>query len=75
MIRSLGRLFGNSHIPCQVSLEERMACGIGACLGCAVAIGGPGGKTEYRKVCEDGPVFDLRQILPASPVLALGKRT
>lgn len=74
MIRSLGRLLGNSPIPCQVSLEERMACGIGACLGCAVAIGGPGGKTEYRKVCEDGPVFDLRQILPASPVEAQGKR-
>lgn len=75
MIRSLGRLLGNSLIPCQVSLEERMACGIGACLGCAVAIGGPGGKTEYRKVCEDGPVFDLRQILLASPVEAQGKRT
>ncbi len=73
MIRSLGRLLGNNRIPCQVSLEERMACGIGACLGCAVAIGGPGGKTEYRKVCEDGPVFDLREILLASPVDAQRK--
>ncbi|TSA47983.1 MAG: dihydroorotate dehydrogenase electron transfer subunit [Deltaproteobacteria bacterium] len=63
MIRVLGRLFKNNLIPCQVSLEERMACGIGACLGCAIAIGGPGRKTEYRKVCEDGPVFDLREIL------------
>lgn len=68
MIRALGRLLGNNLIPCQVSLEERMACGIGACLGCAVAIGGPGGKTAYRKVCEDGPVFDLREILLTSPV-------
>lgn len=74
MIRALGRLLGNNPIPCQVSLEERMACGIGACLGCAVAIGGPGGKKEYRKVCEDGPVFDLREILLTPPVESQGKR-
>lgn len=73
MIRALGRLLKNNLIPCQVSLEERMACGIGACLGCAIAIGGPGRKTEYRKVCEDGPVFDLREILLTSPVDAQGK--
>jgi dihydroorotate dehydrogenase electron transfer subunit len=66
MIRTLGRLLRDSLIPCQVSLEERMACGIGACLGCAIAIGGPGRKTEYRRVCEDGPVFDLREILPTT---------
>ncbi len=65
MVLALGRLLENSPIPCQVSLEERMACGIGACLGCAIAVGGPGKTTEYRKVCEDGPVFDLREILPA----------
>jgi dihydroorotate dehydrogenase electron transfer subunit len=67
MIRALERLLENNLIPCQVSLEERMACGIGACLGCAIAIGGPGKKTEYRKVCEDGPVFELREILPTTP--------
>jgi dihydroorotate dehydrogenase electron transfer subunit len=66
MIRALERLLRNNSIPCQVSLEERMACGIGACLGCAIAIGGPGRKTEYRRVCEDGPVFDLREILPTT---------
>jgi dihydroorotate dehydrogenase electron transfer subunit len=73
MIRALGRLLENNPIPCQVSLEERMACGIGACLGCAIAIGGPGRKTEYRKVCKDGPVFDLREIALTSPVDAQGK--
>jgi dihydroorotate dehydrogenase electron transfer subunit len=66
MIRALKYLLKNSLIPCQVSLEERMACGIGACLGCAISIGVPGSKTKYRKVCEDGPVFDLREILPAT---------
>ena len=44
-----------------------MACGIGACLGCAVAIRGPGGKREYVRVCQDGPVFDLREILLTAP--------
>ena len=67
MIRALGPLLREHPIPCQVSLEERMACGLGACLGCAVAIRGPEGKREYRRVCQDGPVFDLQEIILASP--------
>lgn len=67
MIRALGALLGEHPITCQVSLEERMACGLGACLGCAVAIRGPEGKKEYRRVCRDGPVFDLREVLLAAP--------
>ncbi len=67
MIRALGPLLREHPIPCQVSLEERMACGLGACLGCAVAIRGPEGKREYRRVCQDGPVFDLREVLLPSP--------
>jgi dihydroorotate dehydrogenase electron transfer subunit len=46
-----------------VSLEERMACGIGACLGCVVAAKDKDGKTAYKRVCKDGPVFDIREIL------------
>ena len=45
-------------VPCQVSMEERMGCGIGACLVCAC-------KTSdgaYRHVCKDGPVFDAREV-------------
>ncbi|MHB9097874.1 MAG: dihydroorotate dehydrogenase electron transfer subunit, partial [Syntrophales bacterium] len=66
MIRALGLLLKEHPIACQVSLEERMACGLGACLGCAVAIRSPEGKREYRRVCQDGPVFDLREVLLAS---------
>ena len=62
MIRSLSHVVGKSVIRCEVSLEERMACGIGACLGCAVAITESHGKTAYRRVCHDGPVFDIREI-------------
>lgn len=45
-------------IPCQVSMEEHMACGIGACLGCIVA------TTEGNKrSCVDGPVFDAAKVV------------
>jgi dihydroorotate dehydrogenase electron transfer subunit len=62
MIRSLAFIVKESDIRCEVSLEERMACGIGACLGCAVAITDGDGKRAYRRVCHDGPVFDIREI-------------
>lgn len=63
MIRSLGELLRNSPIPCQVSVEERMACGLGACLGCAVEVRGREGEKSYVRVCREGPVFDLGEIL------------
>ena len=40
------------------SLEERMACGVGACLGCAVST-----RAGYKQACKDGPVFNLREIV------------
>ena len=46
-----------------VSLEERLACGIGACSGCAFPMKGPEGRTLYKKVCVDGPVFPLEEVL------------
>lgn len=49
-------------IPCQLSLEERMGCGIGACLGCNVKISLPDGGWTYRRVCKDGPVFDAEEV-------------
>ena len=68
MIRSLDLLLRNTRIRCQVSLEERMACGVGACLGCVVAIKEGEGRTGYRRVCQDGPVFDIGEILWNPPV-------
>jgi dihydroorotate dehydrogenase electron transfer subunit len=63
MIRRLSEILTSNTIGCQVSLEERMACGIGACLGCAVAVRGQNGQRLYQRVCREGPVFDLRDIL------------
>lgn len=48
-------------VPIEASLEEVMACGIGACYGCGVRVDGVGAEST-RLVCRDGPVFDLRQI-------------
>jgi dihydroorotate dehydrogenase electron transfer subunit len=62
MLKAVAALALREGLPCQVSLEERMACGMGACLGCAVARKqeeGPG----YAKVCQDGPVFEAGEIL------------
>ena len=44
------------HVPCQVSIETAMACGMGACLGCAVE--GRADQGRYLHACLDGPVFD-----------------
>jgi dihydroorotate dehydrogenase electron transfer subunit len=47
--------------PCQASLEERMGCGIGACLVCNCMVR-ENGEWHYRRVCRDGPVFDLQEV-------------
>ena len=46
-------------IPCFISLEEQMACGIGVCLGCAI----PARSRPFRYVCSNGPVFDAADVL------------
>lgn len=57
MLESLAHILRRHPMACQVSVEERMACGIGACLGCAVEAAS-GGK-KYLRVCKEGPVFDI----------------
>jgi dihydroorotate dehydrogenase electron transfer subunit len=52
MLKAVARLAHENKITAQLSLEEHMACGIGACLGCVVST-----KTGYKSVCKDGPVF------------------
>jgi len=63
MLVSLAKILSKSKFNCQVSLEERMACGTGACMGCAVAIKDKKGMLGYQRVCADGPVFNLRDII------------
>ncbi|MBV9346294.1 MAG: dihydroorotate dehydrogenase electron transfer subunit [Gammaproteobacteria bacterium] len=54
----LARRFG---LPCQVSLEEFMACAVGGCAGCAVEVRTPAGRA-MKRVCVDGPVFDAYSV-------------
>lgn len=56
-----GLIERNITIPTLVSLEERMGCGIGACLVCACAIKTANGK-QNKRVCKDGPVFDIMEV-------------
>lgn len=59
MMRVVAGIARREGIPCQVSLEERMACGIGACLGCAVQLTGD----RMVRACADGPVFDAEEVV------------
>ncbi len=56
MMKKVAELCEIQGVPLQVSLEEYMACGIGACYGCAVAIK-EDEKIKYKRVCKDGPIF------------------
>ena len=61
MLEAVAALAREFELPCQVSLEEFMACAVGGCAGCVVAITTPQGPA-MRRVCVDGPVFDAYQV-------------
>jgi len=56
MLRSVAKIAQKYDIPCEISIETIMACGLGACLGCAIHKNDISYK--YQHVCIDGPVFD-----------------
>ena len=58
LLRTVTDFARERNVPCWVSIERRMACGVGACLGCVV-------KTSdgYQRVCCEGPIFDARHIV------------
>ncbi len=58
MLREIAKTAAANSIKAYVSLEEHMACGIGACLGCVVKT-----RSGYQRVCKEGPVFDASEIL------------
>ena len=63
MLRAVKKYAMEENIPCQVSLEERMGCGIGACLGCAVKTSESTQEApQYKHVCKDGPVFNCTEV-------------
>lgn len=64
MLKSLQGYAKRHHLEASFSLEERMGCGFGGCVGCVTAIktGDDTGFT-YKKVCKDGPVFDGKEVI------------
>ena len=63
MLKAVAKLARELDLPCQVALEEYMACGIGGCAGCTVLLQTPDGPA-MKRVCVDGPVFDARHVYP-----------
>ena len=68
MLKKIVEVSLEAHIDCQVSLEERMACGIGACLGCVCKIKTRDKKEgkvkyEFKRVCVDGPIFEGSEVV------------
>ncbi len=64
MLSSIARLARERGIDCQISMERRMACGIGVCQSCAVECSVEGlRETVYKLCCQDGPVFDARTVV------------
>lgn len=62
MLKAVAALAARYEIPCQVSLEEFMACAVGGCAGCAVRIETPEGPA-MKRVCVDGPIFDATTVV------------
>lgn len=62
MLKSVIELADKYNVLCEVSLEERMACGVGACLGCACKTV-KNGKEHMSHVCKDGPVFSSKEVI------------
>lgn len=62
MLEAVGAFARKHGLPCQVSVETLMPCGLGVCLGCAVKVRTPNG-TDYKRACVDGPIFDAAEVV------------
>jgi dihydroorotate dehydrogenase electron transfer subunit len=61
MLEAVAKLAREYRLPCQVSLEEFMACAVGGCAGCVVQVQTTKGPA-MKRVCVDGPVFDAKTV-------------
>lgn len=62
MLKALARQTRDWNIPCHVSLETPMACGVGICFSCVTRVKTPEGW-DYRRVCTEGPIFEAKQLV------------
>lgn len=63
MMRAVAEECAKFALPLEVSLEERMGCAVGACLGCVCTLRTPEGQLKRAKVCQDGPVFRGEEVV------------
>lgn len=63
MLKAVAEVCIRNGVYCEISLEERMACGIGACLGCACRTKTENGGEHFQHVCKNGPVFKAEEVL------------
>jgi dihydroorotate dehydrogenase electron transfer subunit len=62
MLAATAELARRLDVPCQVSLESPMACGIGICFSCVAKVRDASGQWDYRRICVEGPVFDAADV-------------
>lgn len=61
MLKAVAGLCGDNRVPCRISMEQRMGCGVGACVVCS-CLTVRNGQEYYARVCKDGPVFDAKEV-------------
>ena len=66
MLHALAKIAGEWAVPCQISLETPMACGIGICFSCVTKVN-TGEGWDYKRVCVDGPAFDVKNLVFGEP--------
>lgn len=63
MLAALARLVERYEVPCDLSLENHMACGFGACFSCVASIRQPDGSIDLKRVCVEGPIFPAADVV------------
>ena len=63
MLAAVAHLAARHGVPCEVSVERVMGCGLGGCYSCVVAVRGADGRPHFVRSCVNGPVFDAPRCL------------
>ena len=62
MLKAVGKIAEDFDLPCELSMDEPLCCGVGTCLTCVIKVKS-GEGWEYQRTCTEGPVFASRQII------------
>ena len=63
MLAALQGIASRCDVPCEALLEEKMACGFGACISCVCAVKESGQKAAFTRICTEGPAFDVKKVM------------